>query len=339
MTKKLSAVLIVKNEEAVLARCLKSLDGIDEIVVFDTGSTDKTVEVARASGAVVKIGLPVQPFHFANARNEATNHASHDWILSIDADEVLRAGSLRKIREAIAKEPPASAIRCLFLDRASNGRSVGIHKEKIFKRSVWKWRYRVHEQIVANEPNPVIRQSDATIEHIPVPNKGARHRQNVELLKLCIEENPEYARAYRHLGLELMLEKKWEEAIPFLATYIDITEEEPLEKSEGMLRIGQCYAEMNRMEEALKWFDFSAETDARRREPLYQAAWYLIKNARAVPDLEKAIRYLYRLSEIPVSKRPFSSHDYLAAWNSVEPLRMITFCEDEIKRALTPSNP
>ncbi len=83
---KLSVCLITKNEEANLARCLESLRGLwDELIVVDTGSTDRTVEIAHSFGARL--------FHFtwqddfSLARNFCISQATGDWILSIDADE------------------------------------------------------------------------------------------------------------------------------------------------------------------------------------------------------------------------------------------------------------
>ena len=86
-----SAVLITRNEAPLIRRCLESLGGLDQVVVYDTGSSDLTPDIARSMGADVHVGVPEIPFHFGNARNAALALARHDWVLSIDADEVLRA--------------------------------------------------------------------------------------------------------------------------------------------------------------------------------------------------------------------------------------------------------
>lgn len=82
----ISAVIIVKNGERHLAEVLASLRGCAEIVVLDCGSTDQTVAIARAAGARVEhqdwLGYGAQ-------KNRAITLATHDWILSVDADEVL----------------------------------------------------------------------------------------------------------------------------------------------------------------------------------------------------------------------------------------------------------
>lgn len=83
---KISATIITLNEERNVARAIESLRCADEIVVVDSGSTDRTVEIAQNLGArVVESSWP----GYANQKNHAASHAANDWILSIDADESL----------------------------------------------------------------------------------------------------------------------------------------------------------------------------------------------------------------------------------------------------------
>ena len=96
----LSACLIVRNEARVLERCLTSLSGVvDEIVVVDTGSTDATPEIAAGFGA--RICRHVWRDDFSAARNVGLDVATGDWILTIDADEYLEAGTRGRIRAVI----------------------------------------------------------------------------------------------------------------------------------------------------------------------------------------------------------------------------------------------
>ena len=99
---KLSACLIVKNEEKNLERCPSRLKGfVDEIVVVDTGSTDRTVEIAQTFGCV--IGHFDWCNDFSAARNESLRLASGDWALWIDADEELTPNSHKIIREGLIR--------------------------------------------------------------------------------------------------------------------------------------------------------------------------------------------------------------------------------------------
>ena len=94
----ISAVLIVKNEEAVLDECLAALHWVDEIVVYDTGSTDATREIAAKYTDCVIEGF--WDDDFAGARNRAIEHATGEWILTVDADEVF-TGDDQRLRAAL----------------------------------------------------------------------------------------------------------------------------------------------------------------------------------------------------------------------------------------------
>ncbi|MES2803290.1 MAG: glycosyltransferase family 2 protein [Bdellovibrionota bacterium] len=95
----ISAVIICKNEEANIERCLKSLTWVDEVVVYDSGSTDNTINIAQKMGAKVHQGLWLG---FGATKHEATNRASHDWILSIDADEEVPDQLRREIQQKLS---------------------------------------------------------------------------------------------------------------------------------------------------------------------------------------------------------------------------------------------
>ena len=93
---KLSLSMIVKNEKDVLARCLKSVKSIvNEIIIVDTGSTDKTPEIAKEFGATI---LRYEwTDNFCAARNFSLDYVTGDWVLVLDADEVLIYDSSEQI--------------------------------------------------------------------------------------------------------------------------------------------------------------------------------------------------------------------------------------------------
>jgi len=100
---KLSLCMIVKNEAIALPKCLQSARKfVDEIVVLDTGSTDKTPQIARNHGATV------HDFQWCNdfsaARNEALKYVTGDWVLVLDADETLVPSIMPQLKEAIQGE-------------------------------------------------------------------------------------------------------------------------------------------------------------------------------------------------------------------------------------------
>ena len=96
----LSVIVITKDEEAVIRRCLESVAWADEIVVVDSGSADRTREICRGLGAKVHV-FPDWP-GFGSQKNRARQLATGDWILSLDADEWLSAELQTEIRAAVA---------------------------------------------------------------------------------------------------------------------------------------------------------------------------------------------------------------------------------------------
>lgn len=105
MGHRLAVAMIVKNEESSLAECLESVRGIaDEIVIGDTGSTDGTLGIAEQFGATVHT---IQwEDDFAKARNSVLEVIDADWILQIDADEVLDPESAKRIRAIVDSDSP-----------------------------------------------------------------------------------------------------------------------------------------------------------------------------------------------------------------------------------------
>jgi Glycosyltransferases involved in cell wall biogenesis len=114
----LSVAIITMNEEANLARTLASVQFADEVVVLDSGSTDRTLEIARSFDAKVYF----EPWKgFATQKNSAIEKCSGTWILSLDADEELTFELQQEIRRLLTHDPAADAYlikrRNLFLNR------------------------------------------------------------------------------------------------------------------------------------------------------------------------------------------------------------------------------
>jgi len=150
MRKTLSVAIITRNEEANLARTLKSIAWADEIVVVDCGSDDRTEEIARGYGA----RFFLEPWKgFAAQKNSALEKCGSDWVLSLDADEVLTGGLSQEMQELLAGEPPCNAYvlprRNLFLGRWIRfGGFYPDAKLRLFRRGVAAFEARpVHETV------------------------------------------------------------------------------------------------------------------------------------------------------------------------------------------------
>ena len=140
----ISAVLIVKNESAVLDQCLQSVKGVDEIIVVDTGSEDNTVEIAKKYTDKVYTDFTWCD-NFAKARNHAKSKATSSWILSIDADEHLHDFS--KVQEAVklAEEREILAVDVSLL--AEDNQQLHMFP-RLFKNDprVW-WEGAIHNHV------------------------------------------------------------------------------------------------------------------------------------------------------------------------------------------------
>ncbi|HEY2597535.1 MAG TPA: glycosyltransferase, partial [Candidatus Dormibacteraeota bacterium] len=214
---RLSACVIVKNEERSLPRCLKSLRGLaDEVIVVDTGSIDKTADVARRLGAKV-ISFPWSN-DFAAARNEAIRHATGNWVLIIDADEWLDSAGRTEIRWILNTE--GSSPRLLRQVTRGVGEADGaeVLRARLFpNRLDIAFAGTVGEALVDASGNRVKADpSGVVVHHEGVrSHRRKRLRRILSLLEQAADEHPEDAGVSLDLGrayLEIGLADRAEEA-------------------------------------------------------------------------------------------------------------------------------
>ena len=167
--------MIVKNEEKVLDRCLASIfDLMDEIIIVDTGSTDRTKEIAgKYTGRIYDFAWCDD---FSKARNFAFEKAACDYIYSADADEVLDEENHEKFR--LLKEnlmPEVEIVQMYYGNQLANGTVYNFDRElrpKLFKRlRNFVWTEPVHETV---RLLPLVYDSEIEITHKPEHNHGDR---------------------------------------------------------------------------------------------------------------------------------------------------------------------
>ena len=129
----ISVAIICKNEEKRIEQCLRSVSWADEIVIVDSGSSDRTLEIARQY--TDKIFVNTDWKGFGPQRQIAEAHASHDWILAIDSDEVITDDLRRDIITAIADADEATVYRFNRLTSFCNKfiRHSGWHPDRIVR--------------------------------------------------------------------------------------------------------------------------------------------------------------------------------------------------------------
>ena len=145
--------MIVKNENSCLEQCLNSVKDADEIIIVDTGSSDNTCEIARKYTDKVFENEYKWEDSFCKARNYALSKSTTDWVLSIDADEILEKDGINKIRKEIALSDTQNkkTIDCIMVANIVNDE---FYFPRLFKRcpEVY-WKGDIHNYLSVNESN------------------------------------------------------------------------------------------------------------------------------------------------------------------------------------------
>ncbi|MET1172128.1 tetratricopeptide repeat-containing glycosyltransferase family 2 protein [Paenibacillus amylolyticus] len=266
---RISLCMIVKDEEELLPHCLASVQGaVDEIIVVDTGSSDRSAEIAQQYGALV-VGFEWCE-DFAAARNAGLERASGDWILFLDADEALD----RVAREQIRSWTSVSGCDGLFLNihnyTGTGQQGVTVNPVLRLFRNAPEHRFegRIHEQIAAaicrRNPEAAFHVTDMVIHHYgyqtAIVERKDKVNRNVRLLQQAVEEEPNQPFHHYNLGVE----------------YLRVGEAERALETFGVARMGidpavtsyahllfkyeiRCLQHLNRWQEALDRIDAALE--------------------------------------------------------------------------------
>ena len=208
---RLSLCMIVRDEEQTLPQCLAAVAGVvDEIVVVDTGSTDATIEIARSFGAhVIEREWTGS---FADARNVSFAAAAGDWLMYLDADEVL----VHEDRELLRSLTGRTWREAFYFAQTSytgareDGGAVAHDVLRVFRnREEYRFEGRLHEQVAHRLPGYLperIETSGVRIEHYGylgvVREARRKSERNIELLRLQQAEGPATPFLHFNLGCE-----------------------------------------------------------------------------------------------------------------------------------------
>lgn len=249
---KISLCMIVRDEEAVLARCLESVKGLfDEIVIADTGSKDRTVEIAK------KYTDNVYFFpwcdDFSAARNFAFSKATGEYSLWLDADDFVpeesgkALGELRRLLEAKAPDLVMCPLSVEF-DYAKRPVST-FYRERFFKCAAnFVWRGRVHECIAPR--GKTVRFPDFCVWHLG--SEKERGGRNLSLYQKWSAAEPLSPRDLFYYGRELYYHKLYPEAIAILSEMISSEAGWYVNKIEACRTLGKCFAARGDTDRALE---------------------------------------------------------------------------------------
>lgn len=275
----LTVCMIVRDEEERLQACLESLPPHDQLVIVDTGSVDRTVEIAQSFGAQVEHFEWVDDF--AAARNYTETFATGDYIFWIDGDEVLTDGH-DLIRQFVA-DGVINAVRpsCRMVTGQSH-----LRQEMLRKRGFGEWRGKVHEYtdcpvLGQVEPRIVFQHFDRAVTREWDP--GLRRD---EITTLVAEEGISF-RVLSYLAREYSIATAWLEAAAIAETALGHNGP-PIERSQLAILQGIAYTHLEQHDEARKSFCRAVSEDDTWPEPYYHLGFAYAKQGNytaAIPWL------------------------------------------------------
>jgi len=272
MTRKLKIAVyaISKNEEEFVNRFCDSAKDADIILIADTGSTDKTVELAIENGAVV-YDICISPWRFDKARDTALALLPRDIdvCISLDLDEVLMDGWRKEI-ERVWQEN-TTRLRYKF----DWGCGISFFYEKIHHRSGYHWHHPVHEY-----PRPDGRITEIyahtdmlLVKHLPDNTKS--RGQYMPLLELAVKEDVHCPRNAFYHARELTFYARWHDAITALNKYLAMPEATwQNERCYAMRLLGKAHEELGQSVEAHKWYRLAIAEAPNTREPWCELAMF-----------------------------------------------------------------
>ena len=229
----ISVCIIGKNEEKFLDDCLKHLSVYDwEIVFVDTGSTDKTKEIA------LKYTQNIYDFEWINdfsmARNFAASKATRDWILAIDCDEYVQTFNQNNLVKMLKDYPDSSA----FIDVCNLAANLKDYTRsqvyRLYPKNIFHFENSIHEQLVRIDHKPATSfHSGISAMHygyisgqVDLKKKAVR---NIELLLEIIKKEPDNPYHYFQTGISYMNLEDYDNAVTYLtkATEYDADPEVP----------------------------------------------------------------------------------------------------------------
>ena len=218
---KINLVMIVKNEERSLERCLKAAAPfVDEMIVVDTGSADRTVEIARRMGACVKTFTWVNDF--SAARNYALDQSDADWNLVLDADEYIRDCDGERLRSELAARPGRWIGGIMLYDSYRDEEGVSVSTSvlpRLLPRGV-RYTGAIHEQPDGDCPCYAVSLS-ADHDGYLYTDKGER---NLPYLERAVKEHPEDGYYRFQIASTLRNLKRPEESLPHFRAFYRLTD-------------------------------------------------------------------------------------------------------------------
>lgn len=286
---KVSLTMIVRNEEHNLTNCLESVKGLfDEIVIVDTGSTDRTKEIARKFGARIIDFAWIDDF--AAARNVALENATGYYAFWMDADDVITPTERAKLGPLL--QSLTTGQKTAYVVRCASGQTVVDHVRLFPLLPSVRWTYRVHEQILPaiQKDNIPVQWSNITILHTGYANpdiKERKRQRDWNILMQELENNPNDAFVLYNLGMIEFERDHWKDALGcFEKSFSNAPHSATLESLQRKLyaMLAWSHQILKNYEESLRLCEEGLAADAQDAELWFRKAVaykYLRKNIEA----------------------------------------------------------
>ncbi|MBD3419438.1 MAG: glycosyltransferase [Chitinivibrionales bacterium] len=297
----LSICMIVKNEAAVLDRCLASVGAVaDELVVVDTGSQDETPEIARRHGA--RVTTTQWRNDFSYARNISIKQACCDWILWLDADDIVPQSSHAELQR-LKNTAPDKVYSMIVVNQKAGGVGSEFRQARMFpKRADVYFERRIHEQIMLSALRAGLKQveSSVRIEHHGYARPEELKRKALRNIDMLLEEydhqHPDSVMAVELADAYLITDNPQQAHLWFANALRQpgIEAAQPAIASHAHFGLGKILIDHDQADEALAHLQQALALLPDRPDVLYSlAVAYEHKNA-----LDHAIRCLQKILSI-----------------------------------------
>lgn len=295
---KVCVYAICKNEEKFVNRWMNSVSEADLVLVLDTGSTDRSVELLKKRGAEVYIE-EIKPWRFDVARNRALDliPTDYDVCVSIDLDEVLEPGWRRVLEEEWDEDTTRMAYQYNWSFDEYGRPGVSFFADKIHSRKGYIWRHPVHETLYYEGDGKEKRKVNEKLVMNHYPDSTKSRNQYLELLELAVKEDPENDRNMHYLGREYMYKQRWDDCINILIKHLNLKSATWSEERCASMRfIARSYVALGRYEEAKMWLLKAIHEAPHTREPYVEYAM-LHFNLNSWLNVEQALLMALNIKE------------------------------------------
>ncbi len=283
----ISLCMIVRNEERCLKECLDSIKPwVDEMIVVDTGSTDRTIQIAKEAGALI-YSFPWCD-DFSAARNESLKFATKDWILWMDADDTIlpTCGKLLKSTILTAEDQTNGFIMQVHIPPApgKSGMTIVDHLKLFRNIPGIQFEGRIHEQILEslNRIGGKVERSELYVIHsgYDYSEEGQKRKRERDLtiLEKDLHDRPGHPFVLFNIGMTAFYMGNWPQAIEALTESLarSRSQDSIVRKVYAMLagsylELGDIHAAIYHIEEGLKLFPFDPEINFRASTIYLQA--------------------------------------------------------------------